>query len=226
MPTVITLGEGRVFVVSGVHEYEDRDSPVAIVFDQRDEPVGPETLQQRYPLKDTDVVIQFKNQEAVQFLMSELNGIFEHFDEIRDLSFGRGPGGKPKTSETPDERAVVAAVDTGVVDILIRKMREHADTPRDQEIIALFARNSEAIGGLIKEEVSYFNRITSCGSFFEHPIIEWFGPSFHKAFRQTDVCTKKPNDDSKIWEMLNLEPSCFWPAFKELLFEIYPHNKP
>lgn len=92
------------------------------------------------------------------------------------------------------------------------ELKANAKTKEDERLLSIFTEHAATVGELF-ESCLYENR----GQFFKDKYpdapggIEWFGPSFHKAFRQTDVLPTGKLD-SEVWSLIAEGSDAFWPA--------------
>ena len=102
-------------------------------------------------------------------------------------------------------------------DTLMAELKATANTTNDERLLAIFTEHDPTVRTLF-ESCLYENR----AQYFKDKYpdapggIEWFGPSFHKAFRQTDVLPTGVLD-SEVWGLISEGSDAFWPAVNKAL---------
>lgn len=102
-------------------------------------------------------------------------------------------------------------------DAFMAELKATASTTKDERLLAIFTEHEATVRELF-DSCLYENRAQywrdKCP---DAPSgIEWFGPSFHKAFRQTDVLPTGKLD-SEVWNLIAEGSDAFWPAVEEAL---------
>lgn len=102
-------------------------------------------------------------------------------------------------------------------DGLIAELRKLAKNDGDRRLVDIFERHKGDIQPHF-ENCLYENR----GDYFasRYPDapsgLDWFGPMFHKGFRQMDILPTG-EQDSEVWQLLSTGSEMFWTAAENII---------
>lgn len=97
-------------------------------------------------------------------------------------------------------------------DKFMHAFSERAYTPSDKQLLSIFELHRYEIG-------VHFNCCLpeNCPwAKYEGPPLEFFGPRFHKGFRQMDILPTA-QEDSEVWLLLSEGADAFWEAAESVL---------
>lgn len=103
---------------------------------------------------------------------------------------------------------------TPTFDALLAELAKRAQTPTDKRLVELFTKYREDLTDLFDGSFPWSSNYFATR--YTGTVMDFWGPSFHKAFRQTDVLPNA-DDDIFVWKAIAGESECFWDAAHEVI---------
>lgn len=95
--------------------------------------------------------------------------------------------------------------------LLASMKKQRNQSTVDKELVKLFQDHEERLSKLFDESLPQNNDWAK----YTGPVIDFFGPAFHRAFRQQDILNV--DDDVFVHKALGQDASVFWKAAKAVL---------